>query len=135
MLKGASPTLTESVEHAPSTEHISIFAVNRIIRAIEEEGGLAEIDFVSKCILYFIGDRDEAGQKVTPANLINCKDFGTAPTVYVRLSKLSATGWIDSGIDPLDGRSKLLKLTRKSRRLFLKMSKRLRRVYLNQNIA
>jgi DNA-binding MarR family transcriptional regulator len=48
--------------------------------------------------------------------------FGTAPTVYSRISELERGGWIKCVQDPNDGRAKHVRLTPLARKAFARMS-------------
>lgn len=124
----ASKSASIILPELPSKE-ISIFQLTRVLRSLEQESGFAELDMVCKSILTFIGEREEEGRRVRPTCVVNAGQFGTAPTVYSRLTALIQGGWLESTVDPLDGRARLLSSSQKARTMFKRMSVLARKLY------
>ena len=99
-----------------------VFRLNRIIQAIEARTGLDDLDFASKAMLSFIADAEFDRKLLRISDVVKVPAFGTAPTVFSRLSQLEKSGWIRYSDDPNDKRVKLLGLTPASRRAYQKMS-------------
>lgn len=113
----------------PAVRALSIFQLNRAIQTFAKECGLAERDPLSVSILFFIGGREENGQRTTVSDVTKLREFGTPPTVHNRLSQLLECGWIESSGDPNDGRVRLIGLSKKARRDFDKMSDRVKTLF------
>ena len=92
------------------------------MREIELRSGLHEIDLTSRAILYFIGECALDQRQLTVTDVVHGPGFGTAPTVYARLSELEKAGWIETKPHPEDGRAKLVELSPHAERTFRKMS-------------
>jgi hypothetical protein len=99
-----------------------IFRVNRVIRAVESNTGMDELDLSSRAILSFIGDAESQERVLHVSDVVKGPGFGTAPTVYSRIAELERTGWIKCVQDPDDGRAKHVKLTPLARKAFARMS-------------
>lgn len=99
-----------------------IFRVNRVIRAVESNTGMDELDLSSRAILSFIGDAESQERVLHVSDVVKGPGFGTAPTVYSRIAELERTGWIKCVQDPDDGRAKHVKLTPLARKAFSRMS-------------
>lgn len=99
-----------------------IFRINRLVRAIEATSGLDELDISARAILSFIGEAEAEQRTLNVSDVVKGPGFGTAPTVYARLSELEKAGWIKCSPDPRDGRAKQVLLTPLARRTFAKMS-------------
>ena len=99
-----------------------IFRINRVIRAIESNTGLDELDLSSRAILNFIGEAESEQRVLNVSDVVKGPGFGTAPTVYSRIAELERTGWIKCVQDPEDGRAKHVRLTPPARKAFAKMS-------------
>lgn len=99
-----------------------IFRINRVIRAIEANSGLDELDISARAILNFIGEAEAEQRTLNVSDVVKGPRFGTAPTVYSRLSELEKAGWIKCIPDPRDGRAKQVLLTPLARRTYAKMS-------------
>jgi hypothetical protein len=99
-----------------------IFRINRVIRAIEANTGMDELDLSSRSILGFIGDAESQQKVLHVSDVVKGPGFGTAPTVYSRIAELERTGWIKCVQDPEDGRAKHVKLTPLARKTFARMS-------------
>jgi hypothetical protein len=99
-----------------------IFRINRVIRAVESDTGMNELDLSSRSILNFIGEADAEQRVLNVSDVVKGPGFGTAPTVYSRIAELERTGWIKCVQDPDDGRAKHVKLTPIARKAFSRMS-------------
>jgi hypothetical protein len=99
-----------------------IFRISRVVRAIEATSGLGELDISARSILTFIGEAEVEQRTLNVSDIVKGPGFGTAPTVYSRLSELEKGGWIRCVPDPDDGRAKKVLLTPLSKRTFAKMS-------------
>ncbi|MCA3559832.1 MAG: winged helix DNA-binding protein [Aestuariivirga sp.] len=99
-----------------------IFRINRAVRAIEATSGLGELDISARSILSFIGEAEAEQRTLNVSDVVKGPGFGTAPTVYSRLSVLEKAGWIKYAPDPRDGRAKQVQLTPLARRTYAKMS-------------
>ncbi len=99
-----------------------IFRISRVVRAIEATSGLGELDISARSILTFIGEAEVEQRTLNVSDIVKGPGFGTAPTVYSRLSELEKGGWIRCIPDPDDGRAKKVLLTPQSKRTFAKMS-------------
>ena len=99
-----------------------IFRISRVVRAIEANSGLGELDISARAILNFIGEAEVEQKTLNVSDIVKGPGFGTAPTVYSRLSELEKAGWIRCIPDPNDGRAKQVLLTPLSKRTFAKMS-------------
>lgn len=99
-----------------------IFRINGLVRAIEVNSGLGELDLKARSILSFIGEAEADRLALNVSDIVKAPGFGTAPTVYARLAELEDAGWIKSVPDPRDGRAKRVSLTAQARRTFAKMS-------------
>jgi DNA-binding MarR family transcriptional regulator len=99
-----------------------IFRINRVIRTVESNTGMDELDLSSRSILSFIGDAESQERVLHVSDVVKGPGFGTAPTVYSRIAELERTGWIKCVQDPEDGRAKHVKLTPQARKAFARMS-------------
>ena len=99
-----------------------VFRLNRIIQAIEARTGLDDLDFASKAMLNFIADAEFDRKVLRISDVVKVPAFGTAPTVFSKLSQLEKNGWIRYNDDPNDKRVRLLVLTPEARRAYQKMS-------------
>lgn len=99
-----------------------IFAVYRILRAVEEEAGLNGLDARTKALLLLIADGDIEGSALSVGDLTRTGDLGTAPTVYTALNALESEGWIIRRQDKHDARTRRLCLTDRARKVFGRMS-------------
>lgn len=99
-----------------------IFRINRLVRAIEATSGLDELDISARAILSYVGEAEAEQRTLNVSDVVKGPGFGTAPTVYARLSELEKAGWIKCTPDPRDGRAKQVLLTPLARRTFAKMS-------------
>ncbi|MCA3555041.1 hypothetical protein [Aestuariivirga sp.] len=99
-----------------------IFRINRAVRAIEATSGLGELDISARSILSFIGEAEAGQRTLNVSDIVKGPGFGTAPTVYARLSELEKAGWIKYFPDPRDGRAKQVQLTPLAHRTYAKMS-------------
>jgi hypothetical protein len=99
-----------------------IFRINRAIRAVESATGMNELDLSSRSILNFIGEADSEQRLLNVSDVVKGPGFGTAPTVYSRISELERAGWIKCVPDPEDGRAKHVRLTPLARKAFARMS-------------
>ncbi len=102
---------------------LTIFRINHIVRAIETSSGLSDLDIAARSILSFIGEAEAENRTVNVSDVVKGPGFGTAPTVYSRLTELEKAGWIKSIPDPRDGRAKQVQLTTLAPRIYAKMSK------------
>lgn len=99
-----------------------IFAVYRVLRAVEHEAGLDGLDARARTLLLLIADGDFEGSALSVGDLTRGGDMGTAPTVYSALNALESDGWIERRQDKDDARTKRLCLTDHSRKVFGRMS-------------
>lgn len=99
-----------------------IFRISRVVRAIEATSGLGQLDISARAILNYIGEAEVDRRTLNVSDIVKGPGFGTAPTVYSRLSELEKNGWIRCIPDPNDGRAKQVLLTPLSKRTFAKMS-------------
>jgi DNA-binding MarR family transcriptional regulator len=99
-----------------------IFRINRVIRNVESNTGLDELDLSSRSILNFIGEAESQQRLLNVSDVVKGPGFGTAPTVYSRIAELERAGWIKCVQDPNDGRAKHVRLTPLARKAFAKMS-------------
>lgn len=99
-----------------------IFAVYRILRAVEHEAGLDGLDARTKALLLLIADGDMEGSALSVGDLTRSGDMGTAPTVYNALNELESEGWIERRPDTHDARTRRLCLTDSARKSFGRMS-------------
>ena len=99
-----------------------IFRINRVIRSVESNTGLDELDLSSRSILNFIGEAESMQRLLNVSDVVKGPGFGTAPTVYSRIAELERGGWIKCVQDPNDGRAKHVRLTPLARKAFAKMS-------------
>lgn len=104
-----------------------IFAVYRILRAVEQEAGLDGLDARAKTLLLLIANGDLEGEALTVGDLTRSGDMGTAPTVYNALNALESDGWIERRQDKADARTKRLCLTDHARKVFGRMSSQVSR--------
>ncbi len=95
------------------------------IAETEKQHGIHSLDFVSREILHFIASANLLNKKVRVTDIHNENLFGSAPTIYSRLNRLVASGWIERKEDDNDGRTILLQITSRTRDRFKKMSKAL----------
>ena len=102
-----------------------VLDVNRLIQTVEAENGMSDIDKLARQILYFIADADTAQRRLTVSEITMKALFGSVPTVFSRLAKLEASGWIGYQDDPTDGRIKRVVLTTAARRKLAGMSSKL----------
>lgn len=109
-----------------------IFRINRVVRSIEAASGLGELDISARAILSFIGEAEAEQRSLNVSDVVKGPGFGTAPTVYARLSELEKSGWIKCIPDPRDGRAKQVLLTPTARRTFAKMSTEARKLFASQ---
>jgi DNA-binding MarR family transcriptional regulator len=99
-----------------------IFAVYRILRAVEQEAGMDGLDARTKALLLLIADGDMEGTALSVGDLTRTGDMGTAPTVYNALNALESEGWIERRPDEHDARTRRLRLTDRARKVFGRMS-------------
>ena len=109
-------------KNQPVDKNQLIFRISRVVRAIESTSGLGELDISARAILSFIGEAEVDQHTLNVSDIVKGPGFGTAPTVYSRLSELEKGGWIRCIPDPNDGRAKQVLLTPLSKRTFAKMS-------------
>jgi len=109
-----------------------IFRINRVIRAIEANTGLDELDLSSRAILNFIGEAESQQKTLNVSDVVKGPGFGTAPTVYSRIAELEKGGWIKCVPDPEDGRAKLVRLTPSAKKAFSRMSSEARKLFSAQ---
>ena len=99
-----------------------IFAIYRILRAVEHEAGLDGLDARTRALLLLIADGDMEGSALSVGDLTRNGDMGTAPTVYNALNELESEGWIERRQDENDARTRRLCLTERARKVFRRMS-------------
>jgi DNA-binding MarR family transcriptional regulator len=109
-----------------------IFRINRVIRTVESNTGMDELDLSSRSILSFIGDAESQERVLHVSDVVKGPGFGTAPTVYSRIAELERTGWIKCVQDPEDGRAKHVKLTPQARKAFARMSAETQKLLLRK---
>jgi len=109
-----------------------IFAVYRILRAVEHEAGLDGLDARAKALLLLIADGDIEGKALIVGDLTRNGEMGTAPTVYNALNALETEGWIERRQDAQDARTRRLCLTDHARKVFSKMSAQTARALRNK---
>lgn len=90
----------------------------RIQKILTDFGGEGmALDETSRQILFQVANNQQTGQITTVSDITRQSHYGTAPTVYTRLKKLVELGFITSNPNPADGRSNILKLTKRSEKL------------------
>jgi hypothetical protein len=99
-----------------------IFQINRAIRSVEASTRLTELDLSARSILNFVGEAESEQRVLNVSDVVKGPGFGTAPTVYSRITELERTGWIKCVQDPHDGRAKHVRLTPAARKAFSRMS-------------
>jgi DNA-binding MarR family transcriptional regulator len=99
-----------------------IFAVYRMLRAVELEAGMDGLDARTKALLLLIADGDLEGTALSVGDLTRTGDMGTAPTVYNALNALESEGWIERRPDENDARTRRLRLTDRAKKIFGRMS-------------
>jgi hypothetical protein len=105
----------------------TLFQMQSLLETVNETTGFAELDDLSKRILFFVGAMTASNQRCRVTDVASGSKFGTAPTVYTRLSSLNEDGWVNYETDPVDGRAKILTPTARATTVFNKMSQQLRR--------
>lgn len=99
-----------------------IFAVYRILRAVEKEAEIDGLDARTRAVLLLIADGDMDGNALSVGDLTRNGDMGTAPTVYNALNELESEGWIERRRDEHDARTRRLCLTERAQKVFRRMS-------------
>ena len=118
---------TEAVKKSSQKIDPTLFQMQSLLENVNEKTGFAELDDLSKRILFFVGAMTASNQRCRVTDVASGSKFGTAPTVYNRLSSLNEDGWVDYETDPVDGRAKILTPTARATNVFNKMSQQLRR--------
>ncbi|MEN6302233.1 MAG: MarR family winged helix-turn-helix transcriptional regulator [Armatimonadia bacterium] len=91
----------------------------------EQKTGLTDLDYVSRAVLDYIGRCQAVGGLISITDVVKGSQAGTPPTVYARLSELQDLGWIIQEQNPHDGRSKIVRLSGKSRTVFGEIGRRM----------
>jgi hypothetical protein len=125
MMSGRQP---EKKARTMDKNHL-IFRITRLVRAIESTSGLGELDISARAILNFIGEAEAEGRSLNVSDVVKGPGFGTAPTVYTRLSELEKAGWVKAVPDPRDGRAKRVLLTPLAKRTYARMSADARKLF------
>jgi DNA-binding MarR family transcriptional regulator len=99
-----------------------IHRLHNLLDAIEARTGFDELDPTSKELLKHIGRSHSNGQRPSITEIALNRRFGSAATVFSRLSKLEKSGWLRMLENPDDGRSRLVFLSSKSQNAFDRMS-------------
>ena len=73
-----------------------IFRIHSVVRAIEADTALDNLNLAAREILKFIGQRSAEGLQTRSSDVIVMTRLGTAPTIYARLSELEDADWIKS---------------------------------------
>ena len=103
-----------------------VFRISQIIRAVERQYGMDEMDASARNLLFLIGEAERDGSSLSVSEAIRESGTNTAPTVYSKLAKLEASGWVKSVPDKNDRRVKRLHLTPHSKKVFGVMSRLVR---------
>lgn len=103
-----------------------IFKMKIVLQAVEGETGFGGLDATSKDILFYVGQSDVSGEKINVTDIANNPRFGSPATVHGRISRLLAEGWLQSNVDPEDGRARVLSLNAPSVTAFNRMSSNLK---------
>lgn len=102
-----------------------IFRLYRMLRELEHEAGLDELDLRARALLRLICEGDASGTPPIVGDFVKENPLGTPPTIFSSLAELQSAGWIERLPDKQDGRARRLTLTPQARRVFARMSKRL----------
>jgi hypothetical protein len=112
-----------------------IFRINRVVRSVESNTGMDELDLSSRSILKFIAEAESEERLLNVSDVVKGPGFGTAPTVYSRIAELERTGWIKCVQDPEDGRAKHVRLTPVARKAFGRMSLEIQKLFARKSRA
>ena len=99
-----------------------VFRAVATMRSHASDVGAAQLDFLSREILYRIAEAHLADEPIIVGDIISNDIFGSPATAHGRLKKLVKNEWIQLIDDKSDGRRKLLRLTDKSIRMYNKIS-------------
>ena len=102
-----------------------MYRIQKILSDIGVEG--TTLDETSRQILLQVASNQYSGKATTVSDITRHAQYGTAPTVYTRLKKLVELGLITSETNPADGRSNLLKITKRSEALIKTGAKAIQR--------
>ena len=103
-----------------------IFRMKIVLQAVEGETGFANLDPASKNILFYVGQSAVSGQRLNVTDVANNQSFGSPATVHGRIARLLADDWLQSTVDPEDGRGRILSLGAKTVGAFNRMSSNLK---------
>ncbi|MCX7347503.1 MAG: hypothetical protein NTU78_17550 [Alphaproteobacteria bacterium] len=104
----------------------TIFRIKSFIKALEGDEGFDGLDQTSIDILTRIGGAYARRESLRSSDLAENPDFGSAASVYRKLSQLASDGWITSTQDPADARSRFIVPTSRTLHAFNRMSNKLR---------
>jgi DNA-binding MarR family transcriptional regulator len=104
-----------------------IFRIIRVIRSVEQQHDLHELDPLARELLSLIAERETEGAPTRPSELVQCARLGTPPTIYSRVARLEECGWIIRAQDDQDARSVRIFLSARGRAAFQAMSAELNR--------
>ena len=102
-----------------------MYRIQKILSDIGVDGTI--LDETSRQIVLQVASNQYSGQATTVSDITRHTEYGTAPTVYTRLKKLVELGLITSETNPADGRSNLLKITKRSETLIKTGAKAIQR--------
>lgn len=103
-------------------ENWSIFEVFRVVSAVQEQTGLANLDDRAKQLLWVIGDADSEGRQLQIKDLMFGNRLGTFPTVRRNLDVLLEKGFVESA-ESSDLRSKRFRLSQRGCEAFAQMTR------------
>ena len=88
--------------------------IKAILKAIENDEGLDDLDPISRDLLNYILQKNSEGQTLRVTDLTANLSFGSPATVYGRLAKITDSGWIKTTTPADDGRVKIVVPTSKA---------------------
>lgn len=93
-----------------------------------ETSELRNIDPHSCSILSFIGESEADGERLRISDIVAKREFGSPPTVYSRIQVLEEADLLVRLPDSDDRRSKTVHLTPRARKIYQRMSAKLKRL-------
>ena len=103
-----------------------VFQIFNAIKSNDEKSGIAELDRTTQELLRSIADEFSQGRILHVGDIVQRRDIGSAPSIYLKLKTLSETGWIETTADNIDGRYKKVIPTKRTVNAFKAQSKSLK---------
>jgi DNA-binding MarR family transcriptional regulator len=95
-----------------------LFRITALLRSLDEQTGLGDLDYTSRDMLFFVGERTDSGEPPRVSEVTLDGRFGSAATAHAKLNELVEQGWLKRAPGKVDKRERILILTRKAEGIF-----------------